>query len=321
MKYRKLLLLFIIFLAMLGAGSMLSNVQSREANQLLEAYGLSNNTRYIAVRNNQKVSSFLKYLQKKFPKNKIQVHLSGKRKDNQTLIWSNHDVLKLPTESGRYFTKDDFGGRVSFGVLGLNAKVKTFKTQGNQYIVLNNDYYTVIGTLKHYRQMKQNGYYLTTGPQQPTGKFLLKNYIIIIDASNKVIRRIAAHYGVGVKTPHFVKNHQIHQFSVIKEIALILFFVIIAVIANFILAFIDEKIVKQTNLTGELLRNWMLNHGIRTILIEVLLAVGAYFFLCWRAFFSKPWHLAWLLILVWLVIASAYSYSILYLLRKEKNNA
>ena len=114
MRSKKILLLLIIFLTLLGTGTMLSNVQSQEANQLLEAYGLSNNTRSFEIKNNQSVSDFLKYLEKTFPQNKIQLHLTSKRKDNQTLVWSNHDVLTLPTESGRYFTSDDFKGRVSF---------------------------------------------------------------------------------------------------------------------------------------------------------------------------------------------------------------
>lgn len=321
MRFKKILLLLTILLTFLGVGSLLSNIQSQEADQLLEAYGLSNNTRYIEIKGEQKVSSFLRYLETRFPKNKIQLQLTSKRADNQTLIWSNHDVLSLPTESGRYFTLDDFKGHVSFGVLGLNAKVNKYSTQGNEYIVLKDKYYTVIGTLKHYRQMKQNRYYLTTGPMQPTGQFKLKNYTIIIDSSNRVIRRIAAHYGVKVKTPDFVKSHQNHQFSIIKEILLACLFVIIAIFSNAILAYLDWQTVKRTHLSGNLLRNWLINHGIRTILSELLLACCSYFFLCWRAFLSKPEHLLLLLLGNWLVITLTYCYSIFYFLRKEKMNA
>lgn len=321
MKFKKTFLLIIIFLAMLGVGSMLSNIQSNEANQLLEAYGLSNNTRYIKIKTNQNISTFVRYLEQKFPKNKIQLHLASNRSDNQTLIWSNRNVLTLPTESGRYFTSDDFKGRVSFGVLGLNANVKQYKTQGNQYIVLNNKYYTVIGTLKHYRQMKQNAYYLTTGSKQPTGQFKLRNYKIIIDSSPKVIKQIASHYCVKTKTPYFVKRHQSKQFSIIKEIVLILFFLSIAASSNFILALLDWRTVKQTHLSGGLLKNWLLNHGIRTVLTEVLVIIGAYFFLCWRAFFSKPQHLLVLLLISWAITSLAYSYGILIRMRKDNRHA
>ena len=321
MKFKKIILIIIIFLSFLGIGSMLSNVQSREANQLLEAYGLSNNTRYIEVKNNQEVRTFLTYLKKRYSHNKIQVHMTSKAKKNQTLVWSNHNVLKLPTESGRYFTKDDFKGQVSFAVLGLNAKVPTLKAQGNEYVYINKKYYTVIGTLKHYRQMKQNGHYLTASPKQPTGKFKLRDYQIIIDSSNKVIQQIAKHYGVKAKTPVFVKNHQIHQFSIIREILFILIFLLIASASNIILVFMDWKTVQQTNLKGSLLHNWLINHGIRILLIELVVTFGAYFFLISRKFVSKPQHLIWLLMTSWVIISIFYALSILHLLRKEKNNA
>ena len=321
MKFKKTILIIIIFLSFIGIGSMLSNVQSREADQLLEAYGLSNNTRYIEVKKDQEVRSFLTYLKKRFPHNKIQVHMTSKAKKNQTLVWSNHDVLKLPTESGRYFTKDDFKGHVSFAVLGLNAEVPTLKTQGNEYIYINQKYYTVIGTLKHYRQMKQNGYYLTTSPKQPTGKFKLRDYQIIIDSSNKVIQQIAKHYKVKAKTPVFVKNHQIHQFSIIREILFILLFLLVAAASNLLLAFMDWKTVKQTNLKGSLLRNWLINHGVRILLVELVTTFGAYLFLIWRKFVSKPQHLIWLLLISWIIISILYGLGILHLLRKEQNNA
>ncbi|RMC61373.1 hypothetical protein [Lactobacillus sp. ESL0259] len=321
MKFKKTILVIIIFLSFLGIGSMLSNVQSREADQLLEAYGLSNNTRYIEIKNKQNVRSFLLYLQKKYPHNKIQVHMTCRSKKNQTLVWSNHDVLNLPTESGRYFTKEDFKGRVSFAVLGLNAKVPTYKVQGNEYVYLNKKYYTVVGTLKHYRQMKQDSYYLSTSPKQPTGKFKLSDYQIIIDSSNKVIRQIAKHYGVKAKIPLFVKNHQIHQFSIIREITFIIIFLLIASFSNLVLAFIDWKTVKSTHLKGNLLRNWLINHGIRILLIEVLVTISAYFFLIWRTFLSKPQQLIWLLTGCWIIISIIYSICILHLSRKDQNNA
>lgn len=321
MRTKKTFLFLLTFLAMLGIGAMLSNIQSQKANQLLEAYGLSNNTRYFKLQNNQNVSTFLQYLEKQFPHNKIQLHLSSNRQDNQTLVWSNHDVLALPTESGRYFTSDDFKGQVSFGVLGHNAHVKKLEVQGNEYVALNRQYYTVIGVLKHYRQMEQNGYYLTTGPKQPTARFKLKNYVVVMDSSTKVIRKVTKHYGVKVKTPRFVKSHQSRQFSIIKEILLILLFLFIAASINIILAYLDWQTVNKTLLSGELLQNWLVNHGIRLILIESLLGIAAYFFLCWRAFYSNRQQLVILLAVSWLLIALTYSYCIFYYLRKDKINA
>ncbi|RHW54648.1 hypothetical protein [Lactobacillus bombicola] len=321
MKFKKIIIFVTIFLSLLGIGSMLSNIQSREADQLLEAYGLSNNTRYIEVKNNQTISSFLTYLQKNYAKYKIQLHFKSKIDPKQTLIWANHNVITLPTESGRYFTADDFQGRVSFAVLSLNAKVQTLATQGNEYVVLDNSYYSVIGTLKHYHQMKQNGYYLSTGPKQPTGKAKLTNYIIIIDSSSKMINKLASRYKVKIKTPVFVKNHQIHKFSIIREISLVIVFTIIAMSCSTLLALFDWSVVKNTALTGQLLHNWLFNRGVRTILLESALVLGAYLFLSWHAFISKPQQMILLLLLSWFLIIAAYSYTVLQHLRKGKKHA
>jgi hypothetical protein len=321
MKFKKAILLLIIFLSLLGIGSILSSIQSQEADQLLEAYGLSNNTRYFKIKNKQTVAAFLTYLQEKYPKNKIQLHLANKNETNQTLVWSNYNVINLPTESGRYFSVDDFKSRVTFAVLGLNSKATTLKTQGNQYLKLNNNYYSVIGTLKNYRQMKQTGYYLTTGPKQPTGQFKLKNYVIIIDSSNKVIHHLASHYHVKVKIPTFVKKHQIHRFSVIREIIFMIFFGVIIMLCNVLLAMIEWATGKQTHLSGHLLNNLLFNRGIRIILMELLLTFSAYFFLNWRTFISKQQHLLWLLSICWLVAFISYCYTLFYLWRKEKINA
>ena len=80
MNYKKIVLFFIIFMCLLGVGSMLSNVQSREADQLLEAHGLSNNTRYIEVNRNETISDFLRYLDKYKNANICIFGTSGARK-------------------------------------------------------------------------------------------------------------------------------------------------------------------------------------------------------------------------------------------------
>lgn len=321
MNYKKIVLFFIIFMCLLGVGSMLSNVQSREADQLLEAHGLSNNTRYIEVNRNETISDFLRYLDK-YKNANIQLHLDNRYDNDQVLVWANHNVINLPTQNGRYFTPDDFEGQVSFAVLGPETKnVQITESQGNQYLNWNNDHYSVIGDLKHYHQMEQNKYYLSTGIDQPTAKNKLKDYRIIIDSSNKVIHKIAKHYHVKVNTPSFVKNHQIHRFSILKEIAIILLFWIFIVVCNGLLAFLNIQQLKKSHLRGHLSKNWIINRSVQLILLESLISIGAYTFLRWRAFFSKPDHLIGLIILSFIIIMVSYLISIIYLWRKYINNA
>ncbi|MDF7638939.1 hypothetical protein PT285_05940 [Lactobacillus sp. ESL0791] len=316
MNYKKILLIFITFLSFLGIGSMLSNIQSREADQLLEAHGLSNNTRYLKINSKKSISSFLKYLTKTYPNKKIQLHLDSRYGKDQVLVWANHNVVTMPTESGRYFSSDDFTGQISFAVLGAEAKVTTVKTQNNQYILWGNRYYSVIGNLKHYRQIKQNKYYLTTGIMQPTAQNPLKNYRVVIDAAPKLTQKIARHYHTQVYTPLFVKKHQSRQFSVIRELLLILLFLIIAILANVLIAVINCESARQSHLRGSLLQTLLVNRGGRLILFEALLEVLAYIFLRWRAFYSQPMHLGLLLLGSWLITIASYILTSIYLKRK-----
>lgn len=320
MNYKKLILLVAVFFSLLGIGAMLSNVQSREANQLLEAHGLSNNTRYITVKNKQSVKNFLEYLNKRFPKQKIQLHLDNKVQKDQVLVWANHTVITLPTDTGRYFAPGDFQGQVSFAVLGPDASVKTLHTQGNDYVLWNKKYYSVIGNLKHYHQMDQSKYYLSTGINQPTANGKLKNYRIVIDSNSKTIKKIARHYHVKIHVPNFVRKHQIHRLSVIKEIlGMILFWLIIG-ISNTILALVNWRQLRITNLRGSLKRNWLINRSLRVLLIEGVITIAAYAFLCWRAFFSKVNHLALLMFLSVIVMIISYGFEIIILRRRDTRN-
>lgn len=321
MNWKKIFLIIIVLFTFLGAGAMLSNVQSREADQLLEAHGMGNSSRYIYIKKNITVSSFLEYLTHNYKHRDIALHLDNKKKKNQVLVWANHQVIPLSTEDGRYFAPDDFKGKLSFAVIGPDLKATKVETQGNTYLVLNKRYYPVIGELKNYHKIEQNKYYLSTGIEQPTAKEKIRNYRIVIDASNKTIEQIAYHYDSKIAIPKFVKYHQIHRFSVFREIFLIILFWIIAMISNALIAIMQWRQVKLTHLRGSLLRNWLLNRGSRLILIEALLGFVAYFFLYHHAFFRRTDHLIELLIISWLLTSIAYVLTWLYLHRKDKRIA
>lgn len=319
MNWKKLFLLLVILLTFLGTGAMLSNVQSREADQLLEAHGMSNNTRYLRLRSKRSISSFLLYLRQNFKKNRIGLHLDNKQKKGQVLVWANHQPIPLSTESGRYFDPDDFRGQISFAVIGPNPQVKKMETQGNIYLILNKRYYSVIGQLKNYRQIEENKYYLSTGVDQPTARASLTHYRVVMDASSKVIKKVARHYHANIETPAFVRAHQIHRFSVIKEICLILLFWLLAAWCNLLLASIDWRQISRTHLKGDLLRNWFINRGTRLVLIEGVIAIGAYFFLRGHAFFRRSDHLVELLFINWLLAVVCYVWTLIRLHRKEES--
>lgn len=194
MNFKKIFLLLILLLSFLGIGTMLSNIESNYADELLEAHGLTNNTRYFRTDSDDKISTFLKYLDKNYANHQIQLHLDNNYEKKQVLVWANHAVTGLPTESGRYFSPDDFKGQVSFVVLGPTVKLNLLDVQNNKYVILGKNYYSVIGEFKDYPQVEMDKYYLSTGIDQPTAKDQLKNYRIVVDATPAVIEKIAKHY-------------------------------------------------------------------------------------------------------------------------------
>lgn len=318
MNWKKIILILIVFLTFIGTGSVLSNVQSREADQLLEAHGLSNNTRYFKTNSKETISEFLQYINKKYRKEKIQLHFDNEIDQDQVIVWANRNMISLPTDSGRFFSLDDFSGKVSFAVLGPNAQVKVIETQGNKYIHNNGQYFSVIGDLKNFPQIEQSKYYLSTGIDQPTAKGQLKNYRIVVDSSNRVIKKIARHFHTKLSTPEFVRDHQIHSFSIFKEIMIIMILWLIAMICNGLIALLHWRQIKLTHLKGNLLGNWFINRSLRLALIEVLLCVVAYFCLNWFAFFKGMDHLILLLIGNLLTSIIAYLAVWVFLDKKEE---
>lgn len=319
MYLKKIIFILIVFATFLGSGAMLSNVQSREADQLLEEHGLSNNTRYFYTNKSESISDFLKYLNKTYPKTHLQLHLDNRELTNQVLVWANYQGITLPTQSGRYFSLDDFKGQVSFAVLGPDAVDDAVELQNNKYIVFGKRYYSVIGIFKNFHQKEQEKYYLTTGVDQPTAKGSIRDYRIVIDSTNKsVIKKIAKHYGSKLHVPQFVTTHQHHRFSVLKDISGIILMWVISIIANALIAFMQWRQVRRTHLSGNLLRNWLLNRSVRLILIEVVSAIIAYVFLRMHAFINKPEHLAFVLIISWIVATVSYVASFVILHNKEK---
>lgn len=321
MKWKQLIATILVFLTFLGTGAMLSNIQSREADQLLQAHGLSYNSRYLKFKKKTDLASFLFYLDKNFKKHRLQIHFDDKQNKGRVLVWANKTVTPLPTENGRYFVPDDFTGQLSFAVLGPDAKVAKYETQGNTYIHIGRRYYSVIGQLKGYRQIEQHKYYLSTGISQPTAKNSLQNYRVIIDGNNKVLQKIKKHYHAKMAIPGFVKHHRVQRLSVLKEILFILIFWLAGMSSNLLLALLERRKIKTTHLRGNLLRNWILNRSFRLLLGEGAVAIIAYFFLRGHAFYRRVDHLALLLLLSWLIVTAAYLLFWYRYYRKERRFA
>lgn len=318
MNFKKIFLLLVPLITFLGIGAMISNIQSDYADEVLEAHGLTNNTRYFRTDSDESISDFLRYLNKNYAHHQIQLHFDSNYEKKQVLVWTNHQVESLPTEKGRYFSPDDFKGKISFAVLGPTTNANVLEVQNNKYVVLNRNYYSVIGTLKNYPQVEMDKHYLSTGINQPTAKDQLKNYRIVIDSTPYVISKVAKHYHSKLYIPSFVQEHHRDRLSVISDILMIVVCAIIGILSNVLLAIIIMKQAKITHLHGDLFRNWIINRSIRLFMIEGVLALFADIFLRWRAFYSSASLLSISLLVAWLINVVAFCIMLYRLSRKDK---
>lgn len=318
MNFKKIFLLLVPLLTFLGIGTMLSNIESGYADELLEAHGLTNNTRYFRTVSDESISSFLQYLDKNYAHRQIQLHLDSNYEKKQVLVWANRSVKSLPIEIGRYFSLDDFKGKVSFAILGPSVNVNLLNVQNNKYVILGQNYYSVIGEFKDYPQVEMDKYYLSTGIDQPTAKDQLKNYRIVIDSSPSVIEKVAKHYHGKIHIPSFVQEHHRDRFSVIPNILFLIVCALVGLISNVLLAILIKRQAKITSLHGDLLRNWVINRSVRLFMIEGVFAALSYIFLRWHAFYSSNTSLSISLLCAWILYVLAFCVEIYYLMRKGK---
>ena len=71
MNFKRIFLLLVPLIMFLGIGTMISNIQSDYADEVLEAHGLTNNTRYFRTDSDESISSFLRYLNKNYKNHQI----------------------------------------------------------------------------------------------------------------------------------------------------------------------------------------------------------------------------------------------------------
>ncbi|MGO2723175.1 MAG: hypothetical protein ACTIAG_05495 [Lactobacillus sp.] len=314
-KYQKYLLLIVLLVSLLIQGIMLSNIQSRLADDLLEAHGLSNNSRYLELSSRKSVSSFLRTL--KPYRTAIQVHLENQYERGQVLVWSNQSVTSMPTYVGHYFTSDDFQGMVSFAVVEYGSRLNTKEVQGNKYLIVGRTYYAVIGQLKPLKAVSANQYFLSTGVDQPTGKTTIANYRVLIDSSNRVISKIAKQYHAKVTSPAFVKAHHHHRWSFAGEFMVIAVLILLGLAIHYWLANQNWRRINRLGQSPQDCWQYFVRVGMRFGLLTALLAIISYFFLSFHAFYSAIVLLASLFLLNLILSNLAYFITGLKLRNRE----
>lgn len=318
MNVRKLLIYILSFLSFIGIGLMISNIQSLQADQILNASGLSSNSRSLVTNRNIEIRTLIKYLEKYQSSNELELQLTNRYSTDEVLVWSNSSMSSLPVAKGRYFTPSDFQGQVTLAVSSPNPGIQTLITQNNKYLILNNHYISVIGTLKENVSQTQNTYYLTTGVDQANSAMRLNNFYIMIDSPNRdAIAHVARYLKAKVVVPNFVKKHQqTHSKLSLAELLVAIILGIFALILSVAIAFVHFRNNRLDRVDGNLWVNLIVNRSLRFFLLEASLATIGFFIVRWRAFFTDQSIYAYALGILLILQLIVYYGTIIYFRRR-----
>lgn len=320
MKRHKLFVILSTFFLFIMIGIVCSNMQSQLADQILQAQGMSMETRIVKPKKTMTIASFLKWIKKEFPKESIQMQFKSKEDKNQVLVWSqNRDLNYFPVSSGRFFSEDDFKGQVTIAAVSPSSAASQIKTQGNTYLIANGQYYSVVGSLKAVPYQSSKAYYLTTGVKQETGQSRINHFTLYVDASSQTIGKIASHLKSETYWPDFVKRGRQRRLTLLMpEALLILFLLGVGVLLMGLIAWLTWKEADLSRVKGDLLSNLLLNRSGRFIVFMVLEAFASYFLLVWKAYYSNRSVLALLLLGTVMVELAVYVGMMVYMYRKGK---
>jgi ftsJ-like methyltransferase len=320
MKIKKIFLGIFLFACFLVAGVLVSNIQSISADQVLTASGLSSYSRNLKTNSKVEIRTLLKYLTKKYPNEKITLELNNKYDQDQVLIWSNYQNELLPVAKGRYFNPEEFEGVVSFGIVSPTSNIQLLNTQDNKYIVLNNRYISVVGTLKEVSDNIQTKYYLTTGINQGNSKARLNNFDIIIDTpSNRVVQGVSKYLNGQVTFSELVSTHRRTHF--IRAMAFSILLGIIVLFAGLVAgacAIINHIHSQMDKIERPLKKYFIASKLGRFVFINILMGLAAYFFLTWRLYFTSLSYLIIFFVLMMTLNVVIYMLVVFFLNRKEK---
>lgn len=318
MNIRKIVVYVVSFICFVITGLMISNIQSMQADQILNANGLSGNSRMLVTNRNIEIATLLKHLQKYQGNDELELQLTNKYDPDQVLVWSNTNKTKLPVTKGRYFIPSDFMGQVTFALASPDSSVRTLTTQNNEYVILNNRYISVLGRLKQNVSQTQNTYYLTTGVNQFNSKNRLSNYYIILDSPTRgAIDHTAKYLKAEVGVPAFVKKHQqTHRTLAIGELSLIVLAIIVAILSSIVLAIMQTKKADLVKVKGALFRNLLVNKTWRFMLVEIAISIFTYWLLSVRAYFTDQSIYGYVLIMT--VLMQMIAYSVVFILENKK---
>ncbi|GBG05318.1 hypothetical protein NR996_06280 [Lactobacillus rodentium] len=322
MKIRNFIITLISLFCFIGIGLSLSRQQSQRADQVLNNNGLSSPYYVYNSKKHQSIKSFIKYLNKNWSGERLQVHFRSKYNSDQILIWANYNLKSQPmaNSNSRYFNKSDFQGTIPFAVISAETKENLFTMQNNRYLSENNHYFSVIGQLKKNTESpyRQTAYYLTTGEKQTTGKAALNNFYIVIDGLPKNDKQKVAHYlRASTRTVNYAgKYNKRHGISPTKKFVFTCFCIIVGLINSGIWATIVISPVSKFKIKSQILTKLFTNSFVRFFLVNTILFLGTGLILPLFNFYSDISQLFVLLGFLWLM--ENFTFIIVLLLSRRR---
>ncbi|QNQ82313.1 hypothetical protein [Lactobacillus sp. PV012] len=319
---KKVFLLVINLLALVGIGLSLSLQQSQQADRILNNNGLSPKYNVYKVSNNKTIKELITDLNK-YPNNQIQVHLKSKYDTDRVLIWANYTPSSLPLEksSDRYFSKSDFTNQVPLAVVGEAAKNNVITYQNHPYLKLDNQYISVIGQFKN--SAKAKGYYLITGVNLPTANEKLKNYIISVDGlSNKQATTLAKQLKASHKVVDYATTYnRQHGINPTKKFIFTLLCVVVILCSSWIWGMIDSNQNRRLLVKRDIIQFLVKNNIFRFVMENLVLIGFTYLAIQALCFFLNKQSLLGLYFIIYLLECATYGLSLLFNQRKDKNHA
>ncbi len=319
MKIKKLLLNLCSLFAFLGIGFAISNRQTLHADQLLAADGLSTSSRQITTKRHLKVANLLTKISKIAPNKHVELQLTNRYDPDLVLIWANYELKPLPVANGRFFHVGDFQGQVMFAVVGAKTRAPVFETQGNKYVENNNQYLSVIGTLKGNGTKSAHKYYLTTGPKQASASTNLRQFQIVIDGlPEQSVNQLARYLKSSAKMPKFVTDYRHHHgWRPLLDWSIVGLLILILLILSVLIASADQQSNDNTQRQTVRWQNLFANESFRFLTFQGIMAFFAFLLLNWRLFFESAMKYGEILILAFILDAAAYFMTVIMLQRKK----
>lgn len=273
---KNVLINLVVIIVLLVAGLLVSKNDMRNYQRLMDRGNIQDGALIFPSRSQQSIPTALRKMQA-HNLHDFQIYFIQKKNPNLSYVYMSKHLTKVPMNSGRYFSENDFASPIPFVVLGKDVYKNTYKPQTQPYFQMDNNYYSVIGSVGMTNTKKLNRHiFISTSPNQ-YDKTQLKHYQIVVDGN------ILHHPQHLKQMQHILKAHHlyrsankinnIHQTWWIRW-GVTLFDLLALAIVVIILCWFAQvpmiQLLKNTPLRGDLLADFQLGNWFKFFLTEAI---------------------------------------------------